>query len=660
MKLVKCLPIIILCFAVNAMSVTLPQRSHPFLLVDEADINDARRKTQSYLWANNSYNNILNRANNALQYSTISDTAGDTSHKTYWANIAILAQAYALTGYEVYAEGARGLLLQYADVYPEWNYVFGSLLTECQYICKGVWAYDLIYNSPSLTSADKQHIEQDLFYNMAMRIKANPKENNHQTWHNAAMLGIGLTIENPQLVELSLYGDRGFKWQLKNWILSDGWWAETTPAYHLFALDAVRYTVRASWKAGIDFTSNKAYKAMYDTVVDYVQPDFSLPSVNDTTSTASFLDDRRHFYEWAYAQFGDPDYLHILNRGSRDSVDALFFGVDNLPSAPELNLQSKLYKGAGCAVLRNNQDSGQLYAHLDYGLPGGWHGHRDKLALILYGLDSVLLPDPSLPHGELSYTSNDWKYWYKQTFAHNTVCVDQQSQVEALGSLRFYDFKPGFSVVQAECNNRAYKGVMMRRTLALSDRYLVDIFELASDDEHCYDWVCHGYGSVSTNLSTVPRSKPIGYSDGYQYMENIHEVQANDEFKTYFQNDTSNVLVATSETQTSRLFLGDCVVGNHIYPTMVIRKKGKQATFVSIIEAYTNQPLVVGVDKIAVSSSCGNAVAFRINNADGREDLLMLADNGGIKRTFGIASTSDRFCYVQTKDDQILKTYSLR
>lgn len=647
----------VICLSSISMALTLPQREHPFLLADEDIIERANWRSVNYIWAYKAKNAVKASADNALRYLTIPDEPGVDNHKSFWLNLRNLGLGYVLTGYEIYAEGARDILMQYADVYPQWGYAVNGILDTCRVGIYAVWGYDLIYNSPCLSEADKQHIETNFFYEIVDWVMTDVRENNHQTFHNALIAGVGFTLEDADLVEFALEGERGLHWQLNNFVLTDGWWSEKSPGYHMFTLEPLQYTVQAAYLAGFDYTTSKAYKGMFDAPIATMLPDKTLPSHSDTTSDYQ-LAARGALYEHAYEIFRDPQYLRVLQLGDlskRENYSALFFGADSLPAVPTEPLKSNIFEGENLAVLRQGSGSSETYICMDYGPHGMWHGHRDKLSLIVYSLGQVLSPDPSLPSlGASVFDTPEWKYFYRQTFAHNTVCVDQKKQKAQAGRLRFFYADDDLSVVQAECCQSVYSDVLLRRTIALTDRYFIDIFQVSSENEYSYDWVYRNYGTISSDLELTARSKPIGYSGGFEYFSDIKESQTNGSFDVSFTNPSANLRIKMLDEEDTRVFLGKCDVLNLSLPTMVVRRNTDKTAFISVIEPYANQPKVDQVRRIPVSGA-GGAYAIEIICSDGVRDVFFLADKEGLTRSFDGAITDAKACYIRTESCEITK-----
>lgn len=151
-----------------------------------------------------------------------------------------------------------------------------------------------------------------------------------------------------------------------------------------------------------------------------------------------------------------------------------FAGPPRHPAAGAGRRASVSWPDAGVLVLR--PPSGRWQAVVDAGPHGGSHGHRDKLALYLYGLHELWQPAPGVP----PYASPLRLGHYARTHAHPTVRVDGEDQAACTGEVRLWhaDARGARATVAAP---DAYPGVALTRHLEMTDRYLLDAVHVRSD-----------------------------------------------------------------------------------------------------------------------------------------------------------------------------------
>ena len=673
----------------------LPRRAHPFLFATRETIERAKARAEKYPWARAQIDSVLRSARRVLQGElNVPDEPGQWGHhyvckkcghglvhkggkhvcrkcgEEYkgwpydqvvvarvhsrdWRSVRTLGLAYAFSGNESFAQRAKAVLLAYADKYAKYPIhntrgkasrsgarVFAQTLDESVGIIGVAWGYDLIYNSPCLGPADREKIETGFLRQVVETVRRyDAGISNWQSWHNAGIAAVGFCLQDAEIAALAINGKSGLRFQLRNSVLSDGFWYEGAVAYHYYALDALRYTTEAARLAGLDFYGDASLKSLFDAPPAYVFPDCAFPAVND--SDVFSIKGRHALYDLAYARFQDPRYLDIAHSGRRRSLEALLWGVDELPAPPGTTFGSRDFSSLGAVVLRQGQGPDQWYVHLDYGPHGGGHGHPDKLALIIFALGRELAPDP----GRLAYAAPLHRSWYRQTFAHNTVCVDEKSQAPATGKLTMFHAEAGFAVAQAECST-AYKNVLMRRALALTGEYLIDVFDLRCAREHTYDWVYHNFGELTPGLATTRSAQPLARSNGYQHLRDIAQARTQDTWSADFLQPGANVRVMMAGAKNTMLYFGNGMARRppRPCPMLVARREGRRTTYVAVIEPYRDKSRLTGVRTLAVGD---DAVGIEIV-IGGRKDFFMLAERAGVERTIAGFTTTARCCWVRT------------
>jgi hypothetical protein len=200
----------------------------------------------------------------------------------------------------------------------------------------------------------------------------------------------------------------------------------------------------------------------------------------------------------AYRRYRDEDFVGLV--GKRDSTWALLWGVDTVPevSGASLALATSNSESQGLAVLRDSENKIALF--LDYGKKHGGHIHPAKLGMILFAHGDERVVDP----GRLPYGNPIHGQWYRQTIAHNTVVINEQSQEHAPAKLVAFGTNDRFSLVRAKCE-RAYPGVVLDRTLLLHGNVIIDLFRVTSENEALIDFPLH----LRAELMGLPEGTPV-------------------------------------------------------------------------------------------------------------------------------------------------------
>jgi len=155
-------------------------------------------------------------------------------------------------------------------------------------------------------------------------------------------------------------------------------------------------------------------------------------------------------------------------------------------------------------------------------------------------------------------------------------------------------------VVGAKEEN-AYKGVKLQRTVYLLQlpqgrKFLVDIFNVRSDDEHQYDLPFHFNGHlISTSFkynAATDKLETLGKKNGYQYLWKEAEASVKDTItQLTFLNDRTYYTVSSLIEDKANLFLvrtgaNDPNFNLRHEPALIIRKKGKDQSFTNILEIH--------------------------------------------------------------------------
>jgi hypothetical protein len=221
----------------------------------------------------------------------------------------------------------------------------------------------------------------------------------------------------------------------------DGWEWEGSTYYHAFVLRAYLLALRGTPDDAVPAPVLRRLRAMADALAAVTTPGGVVPALHDGPYARPEADREHAELRALLAERGWP---------LRTPAPVTVFG------------------DVGYAVLRGDG----IHAIVDFGPHGGSHGHRDKLALYLYGATTPWQPDP----GQVPYGHAGWRAYYASTAAHPTFSVDGAEQAECAGTL----LDAGESNVTVGVEH-AYPGVRARRTVALTGGGLVDELTVEAD-----------------------------------------------------------------------------------------------------------------------------------------------------------------------------------
>jgi len=228
----------------------------------------------------------------------------------------------------------------------------------------------------------------------------------------------------------------------KRQILADGGHWERSTSYQAVVLQDFLETVVLL--RNVDRDANAANELlatvnrMFDFLLNLIRPDGKLPLLNDSVEgyPLDFVD----LFATGALMFARAD-LKWASTSSTGSYVEWLFGVEGLASYRSLafdspSLASVSMPDSGYHVLRTKLMERTLYLCFDCGPIGpthsSAHAHADTLSFELSLGAQPLLIDP----GTYEYRSGPWRDYFRSTYAHNTVTVDNLDQSSFWGSFR--------------------------------------------------------------------------------------------------------------------------------------------------------------------------------------------------------------------------------
>jgi hypothetical protein len=507
------------------------------------------------------------------------------------------AWAYAVTGEKPFAEHAAKVLLGYAERYSKYPYhantrtnlvwkvvsgghLFEQTLNEAYHLSTDIApAYDLIHDA--LTGAEREAIRNGLLVPILKNIdKHKAGKNNWQTWHNAGMIAGGAVLGDAAWVRKAITQPRcGFVDQMKVSVSADGMWYENSWGYHFYTLKAMVLIAEYARRLDIDLWSHPTLRKMFTLAVHYTMADGSLPRFGDDVRSSAR--GAAHLMEYAYAATKDPDLLGLLPRTV--SWDSVRFGRDVTRTAEPPTLTSRVFAGAGHAILRTEGEA-NLTAAFTFGPYGGFHGHLDKLSFVFFGWGQELGVDPGRAASQ-AYRLPVHKRWYKGTISHNAVLVDTAPQRPAQGRLALFAANARYAAVAARCDG-AYPGVEHRRLLVLTPTYLLVLDRLAADKERRFDWVYHNRGTVAECDAAAESADAPKSFVGMEYVKNGRTGSTDGPVRVRFVGKAADVRLTVAPAPDTAVLTGDGVGASVLdrVPLAMVTRRGRDADFAAVLE----------------------------------------------------------------------------
>jgi hypothetical protein len=191
-------------------------------------------------------------------------------------------------------------------------------------------------------------------------------------------------------------------------------------------------------------------------------------------------------------------------------------------------LRSRGFKESGYTILRSDWAakpySDALYLFFDCAPLGfGSHGHYDALNFEMAAYGCSLIVDPGrYTYSEFSEDKINWRKYFKETAAHNTVVVDGLSQMPYRGgrpvdpepeaTLKQFVTAEGFDYLHGQVISHQYTVKHERMIFFLQPEYWIVTDLLTAEGKHNYDLYFHLSEKAQglTNLATDDVRHVIG------------------------------------------------------------------------------------------------------------------------------------------------------
>ncbi|MFA0439580.1 chondroitin lyase [Vibrio sp. 10N.286.49.C2] len=629
-------------------------------------------------------------------------------HKQNYIHIDLAGRLFLITEQTKYRDYIVDMLTAYAKVYPtlESNTsrdtnppgkIFHQTLNENMWMLYASCAYSCVYHT--LSDDQKHLIETDLFKQMIDLFVVTYGHDfdivhNHGLWAVAAVGICGYAINDQESVDKALYGLKldkvsgGFLAQLDQLFSPDGYYMEG-PYYHRFSLRPIYLFAEAIERRqpeiGIYEFNDSVIKTTSYAVFSTAFPDGTLPALNDSSKTISINDEGvimatsvcYHRYEQNETLLSMAN--HQQNVWVHASGATLSNAVANATEIKPFNWGS-LYvtdgpKGekGGLTILRHRdaQDDDTM-ALLWFGQHGSDHqyhsaldhGHYDGLHLSVFNRGQEVLHDYGFgrwvniePKFGGRYIPEN-KTYCKQTVAHNTVTVDQETQNEfntAIAESRFgakHFFKTDDAKLQGMSGkiSEYYAGTDMQRSVLLADieefekPLVIDVYRIKADKEHSYDLPVHYSGQIMrTDFDYKAEStlRPMGEKFGYQHLWNLGSGQVEGSSLVSWLHGSSYYSLVTTANKGSEVFFtrtgaNDPDFNLRSEPALILRQSGQDHVFASVLEThgYFNEEIEASVGArglvesvktlannddatvIEINTTSGNQYRFAISNRD--------------------------------------------
>ncbi|GEA49256.1 alginate lyase [Vibrio inusitatus NBRC 102082] len=445
-----------------------------------------------------------------------------------------LGLLWQLTGDNLYLEKVTGILLKYAKYYPDYEEHGGipyngpgkaNAQTLCEANCHLDFARGYDFVKGQLSTEQQQYVEDRLLREGAEFLMKHrtAQLHNHEMKINATVGVIGLILDEQNYIDFALNTEYGIHYQLDHGCTNEGMWFEGSIHYHYYALQALLNFEKMACNTPYSVSSNTNFLKMLKFPLSLVLNNGEFPRLNDSIDGQQKLT-HAHLFEFAQRQYPCELFARTLasiyQNISRDNIEALLYGVDELPTAKPLACHTVHAKEAGITLeFDAKNDNALLFKHAPY---GGEHDHYDRLGIILTRQGKEILPDL----GTTGYGAELHCSYYKNTATHNTLVVNQHNQSPINPQLNHYLQDEKATVIDAQVdwtqeeasvdshtivqwNSKSYQDVKYRRVLIWLDNLLVELHKVENPHQQQLDLTYHVRGAHKHPQQMVAVDNPL-------------------------------------------------------------------------------------------------------------------------------------------------------
>lgn len=452
--------------------ITVRSKPHPFLLVTDELLKEAREKIDNYQWAKDNFDEltesaksykipkreVVTRPRNTRVWDSFNYSAS-TSQRVFDKTL-----VWKLAGDTTLRDEVLHFVRDVCDK-EEGFLTIGKATTGVQVHEGNFFLYlaaicDILYGEDLLTETDKENIEAT--FRSYIELNRDDMSGVGIMNHEASAItgGVLAALFMEDMAELNhlMNAEGGLVDQLSKGTMPDGWWFESTANYsylvvHRFAMVAQafenfgwnmydrRFPVRFKSKdfdnakegyTGMKFdiwgpmeNNTIGLEEMFSGHIPMMDENAVLVSSNDSNTK-----EPHEFYEFAYRHFRKDDLAWVINHSARKGWEALIYGVPEIPKVEDPRSKSDFSPNVGLTALRsqtsNRSIEEQITAYVKYGTHGGWHGHFDRTGLIALDRNGHKYFGTEMCW--FGYGHRGYKECVQTSATHNMITVDELQQ----------------------------------------------------------------------------------------------------------------------------------------------------------------------------------------------------------------------------------------
>jgi hypothetical protein len=508
---------------------------------------------------------------------------------------------------ERYREYIRKVSLFYVDNYHRYEApeaksgqgkILPHVLNEAIFVISIERALRMVEGLNLFNNEERTRLKVGFFRPAAEFIKPQICQiHNHDAWKSGAVAAAANFLGDQELLDFAIEGEFGWLNLVEKGVTEDGIWYEISPTYHYYTMSALLATAWIAKANGRNLFANLKFEKMLLPFVELAYENGDIPAYNDGWYGAKLRQ-----YSGVYEQLSDiyPEAAGILSglyqenessscghmtesanvfptpatAFSRNSVEALLYGLPELPVYSKEKKFNRVFTSTGLGVLENES--------IRIGLKAtnfcGWHDHFDKLSIDLFsGGDQI-----SADLGTSGYGIDRTELWNKSPVAHNMVVLNGERQKPCSAKLSYV----GEGIVSAICD-QAYDATALKRTLTLEKTGFLDTFEVVCEKEAVIDWVFHCKGEfkgIRTGSGEVKMQSAPSFDqdNGYDQIINLKEICLDGDWSICWKTEGGGLTLYVEGEKGTRVFTGLCykTVGLlQDLPIVIIRRTAEQTIF---------------------------------------------------------------------------------
>ena len=371
-----------------------------------------------------------------------------------------LARAYWLTGEERYADTCLGMIEDWIQANP---YLYGVNWTSALEIAvrslAWLWAYFGCLHASAMTPQRHFMLLKTLYQHgqyLERHLSFYFSPYNHLIGEATALYALGLLFPEFRCApRWKQTGWRILSQEVDRQFYADGGTVEQTTSYHHFTLGFYLLAVilQRLNVGEIDASMWQRLEQAMAFAMYMMQPDGALPMIGDNDDAQAIVQegsapwDFRYILSLGAVLFDRPDFKR--QAGSFSEAAFWLLGEEGWKQYDRLATMEPPQRSialphSGYYVMRTGWAADDHYLCFDCGAladgvfqddtPSAAHGHADALSFTLsaYGQPCIVDPGFYTYNGELA-----WHRYFRETAAHNTVVVDERSQAEYRGRLKW-------------------------------------------------------------------------------------------------------------------------------------------------------------------------------------------------------------------------------